>query len=195
MTDKIANRPVGRTVWMLASAVVTLTTACSASTPRSTDIEESKSTPAARPSPASSSPAVDTAEQLAIPAYLGMWEAMASAATTSDWRFPELSKYATGDALQVITKSLYTDNRNGLVTRGVPKNSPSVSSLEPQVAPTKVLISDCGDSTAWLKYRADDGQLADDAPGGRRAITAEVMKQADGTWRVTRFAVEGLGSC
>ena len=44
-----------------------------------------------------------------------------------------------------------------------------------------------------LKYK--NGQLVNDTPGGRRSITAEVKKQQDGTWRVTRFAVEGVGSC
>lgn len=198
MNGTAARPQARRAVWILASAVMALATACSAS-PVSSDVEAQGSTPAASPSmtgsSTGSSSSADTVEHLATAAYLGMWQAMASAATTSDWRSPDLSKYATGDALQVITKSLYTDSRNGLVTKGAPKNSPSVSSVAPEARPTTVLIADCGDSTDWLKYRADNGQLADDTPGGRRAITAEVSKQSDGTWKVTRFAVQGVGSC
>ena len=57
------------------------------------------------------------------------------------------------------------------------------------------MISDCSDASAWLKYRADTGKPADDEPGGKHLIRAEVRLAVDGSWRVTRFAVEGTGSC
>jgi hypothetical protein len=130
----------------------------------------------------------------ATAAYLGMWRDMAQAGTTSDWNSPELARYATGDALSAISRSMYADHLNGLVTKGEPKNYPKATSAKPATGPTTVMISDCGDSTRWLKYRKDNGKLADDG-GGRRAITAEVRKQASGSWKVTRFAVQGLDSC
>ncbi|HVV12102.1 hypothetical protein [Amycolatopsis sp.] len=135
----------------------------------------------------------DEARQQATAAYIGMWQAMAKAGVTSDWQSPDLAKYATGDALGVISRSLYTDHLNGVVTKGAPTNNPQVSSVDPSGDPTTVMISDCGDSTNSLKYK--DGHLLNDTPGGKRAITAEVKKQPDRAWRVTRFAVEGLGSC
>ncbi|MFJ6901516.1 hypothetical protein [Streptomyces hokutonensis] len=147
---------------------------------------------AAGPSP-SASP-VQVARQQATAAYVGMWHDMAVAGRTSDWNSPTLAQFATGDALSVISRSLYADHLNGLVTKGEPKNFPRVTSAKPATSPLTVMISDCGDSTHWLKYRKDNGQLADEG-GGRRAITAEVKKQAPGSWKVTRFAVEGLGSC
>lgn len=143
-------------------------------------------------SPHSASPAEEARSQ-ATTAYVGMWRDMAQAGTTSAWNSPNLAQYATGDALSVISRSMYADHLNGLVTKGEPKNYPKVTSAEPTVNPTTVMISDCGDSTHWLKYRKD-GKLADEG-GGRRAITAEVKKQPSGSWKVTRFAVEGLGSC
>ena len=93
----------------------------------------------------------------------------------------------------MVNRSLYTDNLNGVVTKGAPKTNPQVSKVDPEDNPTTVMISDCGDDSGWLKYK--NGQLVNDTPGGRRSITAEVKKQQDGTWRVTRFAVEGVGSC
>jgi hypothetical protein len=123
-----------------------------------------------------------------------MWRDMAQAAKTSDWNSPQLAHNATGDALSVISRALYADHLNGLVTKGEPKNYPKASPATPTANPTTVMISDCGDSTHWLKYRKDNGKLADDKPGGRRAITAEV-KKLNGTWKVTRFAVEAVGSC
>ena len=149
----------------------------------------------ATPTASFTSMAAETARQRATRTYLAMWQDMAHAAKTSDWRSPLLARHATEDALGAITRGLYVDHRNGLVTRGEPKNSPAVIQLSPPANPGVVVIADCGDSSGWLKYRQKTGQLADDRPGGRQQITAEVTKQGDGAWKVTRFAVEGVGSC
>ena len=138
---------------------------------------------------------LDNAKQSATDAYLGMWRDMEAAATSSDWQSPRLAQHATADAPPVITNSLRTDSQRGVVTKGQLKNFPQVTTVDPLSDPTTVLIKDCSDSANWLKYRVDNGQLVDDKPGGRQAITAEVKKQPDGAWRVTRFAVEGVGSC
>jgi hypothetical protein len=144
--------------------------------------------------PSSVSP-TDVARQQAISAYLGMWEDMAAAGETSNWQDARLGQHATGTALTNVTRGLYADKTNGLVSKGRPKNAPQVSSVEPQAAPTKVIIADCGDSTNWLQYRADNGQPADNSPGGRREINAVVEMQGDGAWRVTDFGVHGIGTC
>jgi len=141
----------------------------------------------------SASPA-ELARSQATTGYLGMWQDMAQAGTTSDWNSPQLARYATGDALSAISRGMYADHLNGLVTKGEPQNDPKVSSATPAANPTTVMISDCGDSTHWLKYRKDNGNLADNKPGGRQAITAEV-KKLNGAWKVARFAVEAVGSC
>ncbi|MFE0104488.1 hypothetical protein [Streptomyces sp. NPDC059009] len=138
---------------------------------------------------------MDSEKGEATQAYLGMWRSMAEAGVTMDWKSEKLREYAAGDALSAISRGMYADHLNGLVYKGAPKNHPEVTAAKPTARPTTVMISDCGDSTKWLKYRAKDGERADDKPGGRRAITAEVKKQTDGDWRVTRFAVEAVGSC
>lgn len=131
----------------------------------------------------------------AVEVYLGMWRNMAVAARTSNWQSPLLSEFATGTALTTISGGLYADYQNGLVTLGEPKNSPVVARLEPPDAPTLVRITDCGDSTNWLKYDAKTRLAADDGPGGRRAISAVVTKQQDGRWMVSDFAVREVGTC
>ena len=95
----------------------------------------------------------------------------------------------------MISRGLYADHVNGLVAKGAPKDYPVITSSDPPSEPTTVMISDCGDSSHWLQYRKDTGKLADNVPGGRRSITAEVKKQPDGTWKVARFVVEAVGSC
>lgn len=184
-----------RRAGLVVVGVVVLTlTACSSNPPQTpgstTGVATSSSPSSASPSPVS--PA-DSARQQATAAYTGMWRQMAKAGETADWQSPELAKYATGDALGVVNRSLYTDHLNGVVSKGAPANTPQVSKVDPADNPTTIMISDCSDSSNWLKYK--DGQLLNDTPGGRRSITAEVKKQQDGTWRVTRFAVEGVGSC
>jgi hypothetical protein len=137
---------------------------------------------------------VDKVKQDAVTAYRGMWQDFVAAGTTSDWQSPKLGQYATGIALTNLSRGLYADHYNGLVTKGEPVLNPSVSSVDPPSDPKKVIVTDCGDSTHWLKYRADNGQLAD-TPGGRRLINAIVEKQADGSWKVSDFGVHDLGTC
>ncbi|MER5257417.1 hypothetical protein [Streptomyces sp. NPDC002855] len=90
---------------------------------------------------------------------------------------------------------MHADSRNGLVTQSNPESSPRVTRADPAAGPTSVILSDCRDSARWLQYRMKSGELAADQPQGRQAITAEVKKQNSGEWKVTRFALEGTGSC
>ncbi|WP_246037630.1 hypothetical protein [Saccharothrix texasensis] len=137
----------------------------------------------------------DQARLHALAAYQGMWEDFVEAAATSDWRSPKLGRYATGLALSTLSRGLYADHYNGLVSKGTPTHNAQVSSVEPAADPAQVIISDCSDSTNALKYRADSGQPADDGAGGRRLIKATVEKQSDGSWKVSDFGVQGVGTC
>ena len=123
-----------------------------------------------------------------------MWAAFVEAGRTSDWRSAAIGRYATGLALTNLTRGLYADSLNGLITKGAPTLSPVVASVEPSDAPLKALLSDCGDSTNFLKYRASDGSLAD-TPGGRRLINAVAERQSDGSWKVSDFGVQKVGTC
>lgn len=139
--------------------------------------------------------AAEVAGRKAMEIYTAMWMSMAEAAETADWRSPLLSRYATGTALNTLSRGIYVDHTKGWVSRGRPTLSPTVASVEPEDAPTRVRIADCGDSTNWLKYDASTGLLANDVLGGRRAISALVDKQDGGTWLVSDFAVREVGSC
>lgn len=195
----VVSRGVRRSAAVWWSVIVTvLASGCSSSSPSDPSSAGNPSSSGSASSPsapsASSSPA-DAAHQGAISAYLGMWEDMAAASETSNWQDQRLSQHAVGTALTNITRGLYADKANGLVTKGRPKNSPQVSSIEPPSAPTKVVISDCGDDSNWQHYRADNGQPANDGPSGRRQINAVVERQKDGAWRVTDFGIHEVGSC
>jgi hypothetical protein len=175
----------------IGASLVLLLGACSSATPSGPPMPSSTTaaTRSVLPQP------VDEAKERAVAAYLGMWSDMADAAVTSDWQSPKLALNATADALSRISRGLYADHYNGLVTKGKPVNHPTVESVEPAVAPTTVDIVDCGDDSQWLKYRADTGQQADDRPSGRRHIDAKVKKAVDGSWKVVDFAIQGVGTC
>jgi hypothetical protein len=183
---------------MAFAATVLLATACSSSGPEDARPIAPHLTSSTPPPVAPSStkpPAAAKARAEALAAYRGMWSDFVDAGHTSDWRSPRLAHHATGVALTNLTRGLYADHYNGLVTQGAPTLAPTVTSSEPAANPKKIVISDCGDSTHWLKYRADNGQLADREPGGRQAINAIVEKQSDGYWKVSDFGVHDVGTC
>ncbi|MEC3974920.1 hypothetical protein [Amycolatopsis sp. H20-H5] len=151
-------------------------------------------TPTSAP-PSTALSVVDRAKQDALTSYRGMWQDFVSAGITSDWQSPKLGQYATEIALTNMSRSLYADHYNGLVTKGEPTYEPAVSSAAPPDNPNKIVITDCSDDSRWLKYKAATGQLADDTPGGRHLINAIVQKQADGSWKVSEYGVHEAGTC
>jgi hypothetical protein len=183
------------TLLMISTAALALTSCGSGAASGPAPNTSTPSTLTSSAAPAAPMSPADQAKQAALSAYRGMWADYAAAATTSDWQSPKLPQYATGSALSTISRGLYADHYNGLVSKGTPVLHPKVSSIQPPNDPTTVMITDCGDSTNWLQYKASNGQLADNSPGGRRLINATVQKQADGTWKVTDFGVHDLGSC
>ncbi len=170
------------------SATHSATTSTIIASPSSTAPTSASSTP-------STTQLAATAKAAALASYLAMWRDFATAGHTSDWKSPALATHATGDALLQMSRSLYADHYNGVITKGAPIIHPTVLKASPPVSPTTVLISDCGDSSHWLKYFAKSGKLQDNIPGGRQAITAEIKKQPGGSWKVDQFAIEGVGSC
>lgn len=181
---------------VLSSLSLAFFTACS--TGNSLSSPSGASSPAEVPPatvPSTALPAEDKAKNDALTAYRGMWSSFIEAGRASDWQSPKLGQHATGVALTNLSRGLYADHYNGLVTKGEPVLDPTVSSVEPAGDPKKVIVSDCGDSTNWLKYRADNGQLADNEAGGRQAINAIVEKQTDGSWKVSDFGVHDVGTC
>ncbi|MET9634686.1 hypothetical protein ABZX92_45325, partial [Lentzea sp. NPDC006480] len=150
--------------------------------------------PGALPPSGSSAIPTTSARDSAVSAYRAMWNGFAEAGNTSDPTSPVLAQHASGAALEKLRRSLQSDREKGVVTKGKPVLDPKVSEADPVGDPKKITITDCGDSTNWLKYGKDNGLRAD-AAGGRRLIKASVDKQSDGSWKVSDYAVHEIGSC
>ncbi|GAA1214302.1 hypothetical protein LY12_003448 [Prauserella alba] len=189
------HRSTGFVVAILVGVAVSACSSATGGNPPSSPAPSSESTATSAATTTATPTPAETAGDRAIRAYLGMWRDMAAAAKTSDWRSPRLARNATGKALSRISRGLYADHYNGLVTKGEPRNNPEVEAVTPADNPTTVDIVDCGDDSDWVKYHADTGKPANDGPGGRRHITARVEKAVDGSWKVTDFAIQDVGTC
>ena len=150
--------------------------------------------PGASPTGSSALPTT-SARDSAVSAYRAMWNGFAEAGNTSDPASPVLAQHASGAALEKLRRSLQSDREKGFITKGKPVLDPKVSEADPVGDPKRITITDCGDSTNWLKYGKDNGLRADNAAGGRRLIKASIDKQPDGSWKVSDYAVHEIGSC
>ena len=144
-------------------------------------------------SPTAASPTTTSAGQGAVAAYRSMWTAFGAAGETSNWRSPDLARYATGNALDQLVRSLQADEVQGVVTKGSTVNRPVVISAIPASDPTDVRIQDCGDDTGTHRIRASDGHVLPGA-GGRHRIDADV-RTVDGACKVVDFRLRAAGTC
>lgn len=150
-------------------------------------------TPSVSTSPSASESAEDAARRRALAAYRGMWADMAAAGESADHRSPLLARHATGAALTQIVQGLYVQAQKGQVSRGQPVLHPTADEVDLSATPAKVVVQDCADSSNWLLYTRD-GKKVDDAPGGRRRISADVRGTGE-VWRVVDFRVRAVGTC
>lgn len=195
--EVIAIQARRATALVIAGTVMFALSACTSGTASSLVTGGSQPSPSVGPPSTLATPVspADQAKQDALAAYRDMWHNFVVAGQTSDWQSPLLGQYATGLALSTLSRGLYADHYNGLVSKGAPALNPVAVSVDPASNPSTVIINDCGDSTHALKYYANNGQPANDGPGGRRFIKATVQKQPDGSWKVSDFGIQPVGSC
>ncbi|PZG09561.1 hypothetical protein C1I95_28895 [Micromonospora craterilacus] len=122
-----------------------------------------------------------------------MWQAYAKAGLTADPQEPELAQHATDRALSTLQTGLTRLREDGNVIKGDYRSDPRVIATTPATTPSAVTVQDCMDTTRFLTYTAA-GVLADDIPGGRRAVRATVIQNGGG-WKVSSFGVQAVGTC
>jgi hypothetical protein len=162
-----------------------------------------KSKPSATPSPnaslhasspTASSPDPKAEVQKAVAAYTNLLNAFVAASNAGTDDTTELSKYATGSALQLLFGGLADNKAKGLHSQGTPGiDPPQVTEIAPTSNPTTVKVIGCVDGTHWLLYNRA-GQLSDPGPNGRRRTGAQIDK-VDGVWKVSSLAIQGVGTC
>jgi hypothetical protein len=123
-----------------------------------------------------------------------MWDVFIQASNDGAASSPDLAKYADGRALMTLNDGLARNKAAGLITKGLPRMAPMVTEIAPIDAPTTVTVTDCIDDSTWLQYRRDNGQLANDKPGGRQSSRATVTVSG-GVWKVSSFGIQAVGTC
>jgi len=149
--------------------------------------------PSASPSAAGSTAVAGDPRTQILGAYAGMWHAYATAARTADYQSAALSQYAAGDALMILTRSLYDDHQHGVVLRGTPVFDPRVTGMTPAASPDSSSVTDCADDSRWRQYTTS-GKPASGAPAGRHRVHAQ-LRLFGPVWKVTSLVVEKAGTC
>lgn len=170
--------------------------ACSGDSSSEPGATGSPTSPAAT-APSSPTPVLDpveAAEDAALEAYRGMWDAYVEAISIPDPELPALARFAADDALTVLVDGLEQVERDGLAGRGDVVLDPQVDELSPPDAPTSAEVTDCVDTSDTEVYRRD-GEPYHDTPGGLRRAEAAVQEVGSSTWKVVGFALYEVGSC
>jgi hypothetical protein len=149
--------------------------------------------PSASPSAADSTATPGDPRTQVLDAYTGMWHAYAAAARTADYQPGALSQYAAGNALMILTRSLYNDHQHGVVLRGTPAFAPRVTSMTPAAHPDSSSVTDCADDSRWRQYTTS-GKPVSGAPAGRHRVYAQ-LRLFGPVWKVTYLVVEKAGTC
>jgi hypothetical protein len=124
-----------------------------------------------------------------------MWKAYEEAIRIPDPAYPDLARYAQGDALRVLVNGLTSVQRDGLIGQGDIAHSPSVAEVNPEATPgPTVEVKDCAD-TSRSRLVKKDGSPYQDTPGGRQTVRATALRLPDQTWKVISFAVLAVGTC
>lgn len=165
---------VAAAFWVLAGAVVLTGCAEKGGDPPS----ESVRTPPELAAPAGTSP-----EEEALDAYRGMWDVVVEGSHDGAVGHPDLSEYATGQALELTSAML-----RGVYATGEPQMSPKAT--EAAGSPPSVSIEDCIDDSEWTVQEEPGAEER----SGRRSVTATVTAHGD-QWLVEDLWFEDYGSC
>jgi hypothetical protein len=173
----------------LAGCLAAAVAGCGAST-----TSHAPPSPSASPSAADSTAAAGDPRSQILGAYTGMWHAYTAAASTADYQSAALSQYAAGDALMILTRSLYENHRHGVVVRGAPVLDPRVTGMGPARNPDSSSVTDCANDTRWREYTTSGRPASGGAPAGRHRIYAQ-LRLFGSAWKVTSLVVEKAGTC
>ena len=167
----------------LVAAVGGLLAACTSGA--SADRTSSPASPVSASSSATS-PSPDPTKQAAdaaLAAYRGFRQAEVRAEAKADPKGSGLERYAIDKALDGVYSLLLFYRQQGIVVRGAPTLSPTVTSVE-LGTPARAVITDCFDTSKWEAVYKATGKSAV-APGqARRTVVTATVEVYRGQWMV-----------
>ncbi|TDQ55107.1 hypothetical protein [Actinorugispora endophytica] len=124
------------------------------------------------------------AEDAVLAAYNDMWATVVDASHAGDTAPPDLERYATGGALELMHQALAGVGAEGGQMSGEPVLDPVVTEVEQGVA----RITDCVDDSGW--------SAAGTAGQGGAGRLVEAGVSHDGlVWRVSELRIWEPGTC
>jgi len=121
-----------------------------------------------------------------LAAYQGYWDALIAAGKTADASSPALARFATGIALSDAKTHFADLKHQGQVDLGTVALHPTIVSADAKIAS----ISDCADTTHWLRRDAKTGALRE-TPATAPEKDTVVLLLTDGTWKVSYVTRKG----
>ena len=134
-------------------------------------------------------------EELVLAAYRGMQAAAVRAYAAPRVDHPEVRRYAADKALAGINSTILHYRQRGIVLRGEPVLSPSVTSLDLAANPPTARVEDCIDTTDWVPVEEKTGRsLA--APGQNlRYPVISIAQLISGRWYIMQSTPQRSRSC
>lgn len=172
MAPKQKRRPWATAA--LASAVISITTGCSAPEPTPTPTQTPTQSSAATASPTPTiDPAVAEAEAAVLAAYQNYWDVSAAAMADPLAPLPDdFDRFMIDKARAGLAESLLWAEQNDVVMVGAPVISPNVESITIE-GDRSAHVVDCVDSTDWVLTMRSTGEPASSSSTQSPRVTAD----------------------
>ncbi len=142
------------------------------------------------PSPtATPAPTVDPAAAEVLAAYQAYWDTYVAAnqnPPTAD--YPDLARYATGEALRSVAESTSQFRAAGQVFRSPPNSIVAHQTSVLEIQGDTARVRDCYSDDAWIEVVAT-GERSNEGVG-TQLIIADLVRQ-DGAWKVANPVIHG----
>ncbi len=172
-----------------------LAAGCTSHSDKPTPPPSTPTTAAASAAPTPSSDPTADAKAQVLAVYKGMWDAQVKAYSTGTLVGTDLEKYAGDKALAGIKVTAVYFQDHNLVTRGEPKLSPVVTSIDIAGAASSATVLDCVDSSSYAPVNKDTGKPATLGDDNRRHPQTSVARGSGGTWLITETTIDRDKTC
>lgn len=183
-----------------AIAAALLLAACSSGggTPSKTSVESASTSAGSAPASASTSPtpsAADKAKTQVLAAYQGFWNTQVQAYTQGSFDGVQVEKYTRGNADYLLRTGLQYYVDQGLVMRGRPSLTPSVSALNLAGKLPTATITDCVDTTNYFPVDKTTGKPAKLTSTSHRHPGSYAAVYEGGQWWITDGSINRAKTC
>lgn len=121
--------------------------------------------------------------------YRAFWDAQLKVYTTGTMKDSGIEKVGTDKAYAKVqaTRIYYVDN--GFVMTGAPGLSPKVSRVDMAATPPSATITDCIDSTNYIKVEKKSGKPVETLDKNRRHVATYTALKIGGAWQIRDFDI------